>query len=50
LRYYRGRAAWLVEPDQTPAKISPYPETEPASGAEFAGGKLNQKSASGVEK
>jgi hypothetical protein len=27
-QYYRGRRAWLVEPDATPARISPYPAPE----------------------
>ena len=26
LDYYRDRRVWLVEPDQTPPKVSPYPE------------------------
>jgi hypothetical protein len=25
LRYFRGRTAWLVEPDENPPRISPYP-------------------------
>jgi hypothetical protein len=27
LSYFRGRRAWLVEPDVTPPRISPYPES-----------------------
>jgi hypothetical protein len=26
LRYFRGRRAWLVEPDSHPPRISPYPQ------------------------
>jgi hypothetical protein len=30
LRYFRGRQAWLVEPDLNPSRVSPYPiEQEP---------------------
>jgi hypothetical protein len=24
LDYYRGRKAWLIEPDETPVRVSPY--------------------------
>jgi hypothetical protein len=37
LRYFKGRKAWLVEPDLKPPKISPYPQTElPAPGSALA--------------
>jgi hypothetical protein len=25
LNYYRDRQVWLIEPDETPARVSPYP-------------------------
>jgi hypothetical protein len=25
IKYYRDRHVWLVEPDSTPATVSPYP-------------------------
>lgn len=33
IRYYRNRTVWLVEPDVTPARISPYPIPERATRA-----------------
>ena len=32
IRYYKNRKVWLVEPDQSPAVVVPYPKTETASG------------------
>jgi hypothetical protein len=29
LDYYRGRKAWLIEPDETPVKVSPYTLQQP---------------------
>jgi hypothetical protein len=29
IRYYKDRTVWLVEPDATPARVSPYPFEEP---------------------
>jgi len=29
IRYYRERKVWLVEPDVSPVRVSPYPLTEP---------------------
>jgi hypothetical protein len=29
LNYYRGRKAWLIEPDETPVKVSPYTVQQP---------------------
>ncbi len=31
-RYYKDRKVWLVEPDQSPVEIQPYPGTEMANG------------------
>jgi hypothetical protein len=42
LRYYSGRKVWLVEPDQTPVRISPYLETSPDAGTKIAAGKLSR--------
>ena len=28
LRYFKDRRAWLVEPDETPPKVSPYVATK----------------------
>jgi len=33
LRYYRGRRVWLVEPDATPVRITPYPMAAAATAA-----------------
>ena len=33
MQYYHDRKAWLVEPDQTPAQISPYPGADSVSAA-----------------
>jgi hypothetical protein len=32
LRYYKNRKVWLVEPDQSPVVVVPYPGTETANG------------------
>ncbi len=32
IHYYRDRTVWLVEPDAVPARITPYPKPEAASG------------------
>jgi hypothetical protein len=32
LRYYKNRKVWLVEPDQSPVVVVPYPVTETAIG------------------
>jgi len=31
IRYYKDRQVWLLEPDSTPAKLSPYPMTDLAA-------------------
>jgi hypothetical protein len=28
IRYYKNRTVWLAEPDQTPARITPYGSPE----------------------
>ena len=33
MRFYANRKVWLAEPDAIPARISPYPMTEPSPGA-----------------
>jgi hypothetical protein len=34
LDYFRGRQVWLVEPDQTPARVTVYPEQGPATASQ----------------
>ena len=33
LNYYCDRKAWMIEPDQTPARVSPYPILPPLAGS-----------------
>jgi hypothetical protein len=44
IRYYKDRKVWLVEPDASPAKISPYPDVaQDAAQLQYSGNNLEQK-------
>jgi len=39
LQYYQGRRVWLLEPDESPPKLSPYDASAPAASGKDSGGR-----------